>query len=764
MDLTLLIDQVIPVREIYWNLPHWIELFLYVTAIAAIAVMFFKIYQDVLLWRKGHGVVRGTNFASRLWNTTTEIFGQKRVLKDRVPGIMHTFIFYGFLALFIGTDIIAAEADFTIPIAGEQEGKILTGGFYKYYELILDVMGVVFVVGLLWALWRRYRTKPTRLDNRRTDAWVLGSMLFIAIGGYVIEAFRLANQTMTVGEGANVVTAIVYEQSWAKWAVFGYPGAGLLQAIGLGVSRAADGSIVNNGLALGIHQALWISHMLVVFAFVASIPFSKFRHIFYTPLNTLFRDRGPKGALDRIPNMEAELEKDEPRLGITSLSDFSWKRRMDFDACMRCGRCQANCPAFASGSDLSPKWLITKMSDLMHGGPVLKRDGTVFMVQPTVANGNGEAALHTGGETATSDAEGGKIRTLTGNIETLHLYESGIVTENELWSCTTCRACMTECPATIEHVDDIIDFRRNLTMVMGEIPSGVKNVLQGIERSGNPWKLPQRDRTAWANGLDVPTLAEKEEVDVLYWVGCAPSYDDRSKKTARAMVQLMRRAGVDFAILGDEETCTGDPARRMGEELLYEQQANTNNETFAQYKFKKIVTTCAHCYNTVKNEYPQFGGKAGVDYEVVHHTEYLNDLVQQGKIVPTEAINEKVVYHDPCYIGRYNDVYEEPRNVLTSIPGLELVEAGPRNREKAMCCGGGGGNVWLEGWGDKGVNVIRLEQLQTEKPDTVAMSCPFCMVMFEDAAKNTGQGDTLGRKDVAELLLQSLGPDVPPTA
>ncbi|HEY1015385.1 MAG TPA: (Fe-S)-binding protein [Herpetosiphonaceae bacterium] len=760
MKHLLFLDQVIAVREIYWNLPKELaEIFLYVTAIAALSVMFYKIYQDVLLWRKGHSMVRSANFGNRLWLTATEIFGQKRVLRDRVPGVMHTFIFYGFLALFIGTDIIAAEADFTIPIAGEQAGKILTGGFYKYYETILDVMGLVFFIGLAWAAVRRYKVKPNRLDNRRTDAWVLGSMIFIAVGGYLIEGLRLANQTMTAIDPANgqPITAMVYEQSWAKWAVFGYPLAGLFRLIGLGAVRAADNSIVTSGAGLFIHQVLWFSHMFVVFAFVASIPFSKFRHIFYTPLNNLLRDREPKGALDKIPNLEAEVEKDEPKLGVQTLGDFSWKRRMDFDACMRCGRCQSVCPAFASGSELSPKWLITKMSDLMHGGPILKQDGTVMMVQ--AADG-----AHAGGETAAADAEGGKLKIIHGNIETIPLYEEGIVTENELWSCTTCRACMTECPATIEHVDDIIDFRRNLTMVMGEIPSGVKNVLQGIERSGNPWKLPQRDRTAWAAGLDVPTLAEKESVDVLYWVGCAPSYDDRSKKTARAMVQLLQRAGVDFAIMGDEETCTGDPARRMGEELLYEQQATTNIETMGQYKFKKVVTTCAHCFNTIKNEYPQFGGKAGVDYEVVHHTEYLNDLVESGKLNPVESVNEKVVYHDPCYIGRYNDIYEEPRNVLSSIPGLELVEAGPRNREKAMCCGGGGGNVWLEGWGDKGINVIRLEQLQTEKPDTVAMGCPFCMVMFEDAAKNTGQGDTLGRKDVAELLLQSIGPGEQPPA
>ena len=759
MNLTIVVaDQVIPVREIYWNLPHWIEYFLYVTAILAIGVMFYKIYQDVLLWRKGSATLRSDKIGTRFWNTAADVLGQKRVLRDRIPGIMHTFIFYGFLALFIGTDIIAAEADFTIPLAGEEAGKILTGGFYVYYELILDVMGLVFFIGLMWALIRRYQARPTRLDNRRTDAWVLGSMLFVAVGGYLIEGLRLANQTMTYTDAAGVAQqAIVYEQSWAKWAVFGYPLAAVFQAMGLGVARAADGTVLNNALALGIHQALWITHMLVVFAFVASIPFSKFRHIIYTPLNNLLRDRAPKGALDVIPDMEAELEKDEPNLGVYSLSDYSWKRRMDFDACMRCGRCQDNCPAFAAGTELSPKWLITKMSDLMHGGPVLKKDGTVIMLQ----NGSNDA-LHSGGVTSADDAEHGKLRFIEGNLETLGLYENDIVTENEIWSCTTCRACMTECPATIEHVDDIVDIRRNLTMVLGEIPSGVKTVLQGIERNGNPWKLPQRNRTAWAEGLDVPTLAEKEHVDVLYWVGCAPSYDDRSKKTARAMVQLMQRAGVDFAILGDEETCTGDPARRMGEELLYEMQATTNIETMGQYTFKKVVTTCAHCFNTIKNEYPQFGGTAGVDYEVIHHTEYLNDLVEQGKLVPTEAVNQKVVYHDPCYIGRYNDIYEEPRNVLNHIPGLELVEAGDRNRSKAMCCGGGGGNVWMEGWGTEGVNVIRLEQLQTHQPDTVAMSCPFCMVMFEDAAKNTGQGDTLGRKDVAELLLDSLAPQATP--
>jgi len=544
---------------------------------------------------------------------------------------------------------------------------------------------------------------------------------------------------------------VVYDQSWATNSYVGYTLAALFRAIGLGSGSA---------LALGLHGLFWYTHMLVTFAFIASIPLSKFKHIFYTPINTFFRDLEPKGALMPIPNLEAEIEKDEPVLGVATLADFTWKQRLDFDACMQCGRCQSKCPAYASGSELSPKFLITKMADLMRGQPILMNDGRLINIDD-LATQNREPPRGYPTENRMPADGNSKLKTQNSELEMLPLYEHGLFTENELWSCTTCRACMEECPAMIEHVDQIVDLRRNLTMIQSEVPGGVKRVLEGIERQGNPWRLPARERAAWAAGLDVPTLAEKEQVEVLYWVGCAPSYDDRSKRVARAMVQLFRRAGVDFAILGDEETCTGDPARRMGEELLYQQQAQMNIETMGQYKFQKVVTTCAHCFNTIKNEYPQFGGQAGVDYQVVHHTDFLAQLIAEGKLTPTERVDERVAYHDPCYIGRYNDVYDAPRSVLTSIPGLELVEAPGWNRERAMCCGGGGGNVWMEGWGKKNVNVIRLEQIQKAQPQTLAVACPYCMVMFEDAAKNTGVDETLARKDVAELLLQSLGDGQP---
>ncbi len=724
------------IRQIYWNIGETLgSISLYISALIALGAMTWGILRDISRWRRGRPDARISNLPARFGESLTQVFGQKRVLRDRKPGTMHALIFFGFLALFIGTDIIAVEEDFTMPLVGEDAGRSLVGGFYQSYETILDTMGLVFLAGLVWAAWRRYVAKPDRLNNRSTDLWVLAVLLYITVTGYLLEGLRLANQTIN--------GVAVYDQTWAINSYIGYALATVFRGVGLSGGSA---------IALGAHIFFWLTHMLMTFAFVASIPFSKFKHMFYTPLNTFFRDTAPKGALMPIPQLEAEIEKDEPKLGVATLADFTWKQRLDFDACMQCGRCQSKCPATAAGTELSPKFLITKMADVMRGQPILLRDGSVARIHPNV-----EASTTSEAGEAGKPADGIEQYTvIRGDAETLPLYEHGLFTENELWSCTTCRACMEECPAMIEHVDTIVDLRRNLTMIQSEVPSGVKRVLEGIERQGNPWRLPARERAAWADGLDVPTLAEKEEAEVLYWVGCAPSYDARSRRTARAMVQLMQRAGVDFAILGEEETCTGDPARRMGEELLYSQQAQVNVETMHQYKFKKIITTCAHCFNTVKNEYPQFGGKAGVDYEVVHHTEFLAQLVAEGKLTPSEPVNERVAYHDPCYIGRYNDIYDQPRSVLEQIPGLELVEAPDWNRQRAMCCGGGGGNVWMEGWGKKGINVIRLEQLQKAAPDTVAVACPFCMVMFEDAAKNTGNDEALARKDIAELLLQSL--------
>lgn len=702
------------IRQIYWNVGEVLgSLTVYVTALAAMLVLFYGIVRDVATWRKGRPDARLDALGDRTTEFVVQTLGQKKTLQDRKPGMMHALIFFGFLGLFIGTDVIAVEEDFTIPLLGADAGKILVGDFYRAYETILDAIGLAFVGGLIWAYWRRYHKREERLHERQYDREALLSLIFVGISGYFIEGLRLANQ--------EIAGVAVFEQSWAIQSFVGYGLAVVMRAIGLG-----SGSEIG----LGLHLVLWITHTVVSMAFLAAIPYTGLRHLVYTPLNSFFKRTRPRGALAPIADFDAEIEKDEPQLGVATINDLTWKQRLDLDACMSCGRCQSVCPAHASGSNLSPKFLITKMADLQRGHTVTMKDGSVKV-----------AEAETSGR---------------GAFDAISLLEQGFYDENELWSCTTCGACVEECPAMIDHVDLVVDFRRNLTMIQSEVPSGVKRVLDGIERASNPWRLPQRERANWAAGLDIPTMADKGEADVLFWVGCAPSYDDRSKKTARAMAQLLKQADVDFAILGGEECCTGDPARRMGEELLFKQQAETNVETLGQYKFKTLVTTCAHCYNSHQNEYVQFGGRAGIDYQVVHHTDYLAQLVRDQKLTPVNEVNQKVAYHDPCYIGRYNDIVDSPRELLQSIPGIELVEAPEYNRQRAMCCGGGGGNAWLEGWGDKKTNVIRLEQLRTENPDTIAVACPYCMVMFEDAAKNTGVDEKVARQDVAELLLQSV--------
>lgn len=700
------------IRQIYWNIGEQLgSLTVYLTALAAMIVLFYGIVRDIGTWRKGKPESRIDSFWERVSTILAETLGQRKVLQNRKPGMMHALIFFGFLGLFIGTDVIAVEEDFTIPLMGHEAGKILVGDFYRYYETILDAVGLLFVAGLIWGTLRRYVAKPEHLHSRKYDAAAMTSLIFVGISGYLIEGLRIANQTIR--------GAVVYDQPWAVQSFVGYALATGFRAIGWG-------NISSIGITM--HMVLWFAHTLVSFAFIAAIPYTGLRHLVYTPLNTFFKRTRAKGALAPIPDFDAEIEKDEPQLGVATINDLTWKQRLDLDACLACGRCQEVCPAHASGAALSPKFLITKLADMQRGDPVTLKSGETLTLE-----GNGR-----------------------GSFDAIGLLEAGVYDESEIWSCTTCGACLEECPAMIHHVDLIVDVRRNLTMIQSEVPSGVKRVLDGIERNSNPWRLPQKERSNWATGLDIPSMADKGSADVLFWVGCAPSYDDRSKRVARAMATLLKEANVDFAILGGEECCTGDPARRMGEELLFKQQAETNVGTLGQYQFKTLVTTCAHCFNAHKNEYSQFGGKAGVDYQVVHHTEYLAGLVREHKLEPVNEVPEKVAYHDPCYVGRYNDIYDAPRELLESIPGIELVEAPGMNRSKAMCCGGGGGNAWLEGFGDKKTNVIRLEQLRAESPDTVAVACPYCMVMFEDAAKNTGVDETVARKDIAELLLQSV--------
>jgi Fe-S oxidoreductase len=477
----------------------------------------------------------------------------------------------------------------------------------------------------------------------------------------------------------------VVKPAWAAWSPVGYVLGQAMLAVGLG-----------EGALRGIHLSVWVFHAAIAFVFIALIPQSYFMHLVTTPLNIFFSKLRPRGELAKIENIE-EAEN----LGVSKFEEFSWKRRLDFDACVECGRCQDACPAYISGSALNPKRIIVKLKRYM----------------------------------------------LDGDTRPIH---GEVIQADELWACTTCMACVQECPAYIDIVDTIVDLRRFLALSEGALPSTAPLALQNIQRAGNPWGLAPAERLKWAEGLDVPVLEEGKRVEYLYWVGCSASYDRRNQNIARSVVKILKKAGVSFAVMA-EERCHGEVARRLGEEYLYQTVTTENVENIKKYSFDKVITHCPHCFNTIKNEYPQFEG----NFEVLHHSVVIADLVKSGRIKPTKVTDQTVAFHDSCYLGRYNGIFEAPRETARSVPGLRLIEM-PRNRARGLCCGGGGGQMWMETPAKKRVNVIRVEEALDAKPDVVGVACPFCLAMVDLGRKVAGAEETLQVKDISELVAESL--------
>jgi Fe-S oxidoreductase len=511
--------------------------------------------------------------------------------------------------------------------------------------------------------------RPHRVDPTARFAKVLALLFIINVTGFIMEACRLA----------------VVKPAWGPWSPVGYA---------LGQAMLAGG--MSEGALRATHVGTWLFHAVIALGFIAVIPYSYFIHLVTTPLNIFFSKLEPRGAIRKIENIE-EAES----LGVSTLEEFSWKRRLDFDACVECGRCQAACPAYMAGTALSPKRVIVKLKRHMHGelpGPI---HGT-------------------------------------------------LIEANELWSCTTCMACVQECPAFIDIVDTIIDLRRFLTLSEGALPSTAPQSLQNIQRAGNPWGLPPTERLAWAEGLDVPIMEPGKEVEYLYWVGCSASYDKRNQAIARSVVRILKAAGVSFGVM-QEERCHGEVARRLGEEYLYQTVQQENVEAIGQYRFKKVITHCPHCFNTIKNEFPQFGGS----YEVLHHSQVIEQLVQSGRIKPIKPLAGTVVFHDSCYLGRYNGIMQAPRNAAAAVPGLRVIDP-PRARERGLCCGGGGGHMWMEVPSEKRVNIIRTEELLATGAATVGTACPFCLAMVDLGRKVAGAEERLAVKDVSELIAESL--------
>jgi len=492
---------------------------------------------------------------------------------------------------------------------------------------------------------------------------------------------------------ADAARMALHPASHDPWAFAGHALAGLLAGLPAGA------------LMVAFHAAWWL-HAAILLGFLVWLPYSKHLHVLAAPLNVFFAPLTPKGKFS-TPDLETA-----ETFGAGALSDLTWKDLFDLYNCTECGRCTSRCPANMSGKELDPKLLILNLQDFLLEGAGAPHVSGAHEGQPMVG---------------------------------------GVIKDNVLWACTTCRWCVEACPVFIEHVPKIVDMRRWLVLTESRFPQELAPTFRNLENNGSPFQMAWQTRADWAADLGVRTMTDVGEAEYLYWVGCYGSFDERNRKVARAFVKLLQAAGVDFAILGSEEKCSGEPARRLGHEYLYQTLAQGNVETLKQYKFQKIVTACPHCFNTIKNEYPDFGGR----FQVIHHSELLDELVRSGRLRPGRESARRVTYHDACNLGRYNDIYDAPRSVLASIGRTELAEM-ELSRQRGFCCGGGGGRAWMEETEGRRVNQVRVEQAMAVNPEVLASACPFCLTMFEDGVKAKDVGDKMKTRDIAELLAESL--------
>ena len=561
--------------------------------------------------------------------------------------------------------------------------------FAFYLTWVMDFMAVFIVIGAGWGLIRRFIVRPARLKGEQTV-----EALIILLSVFTHPFAYLFNEATIIAQGAPAV--------WLAHS--------LLPPVSAWLSHLFTGSAAVT--LQNWHIAFFWADWLTVLFVLVYIPYSRYLHVIASIFNGILRSRQPYGALKSI-----DLEKAES-IGTATIDKLTWKQNLDLYACVVCGNCQELCPAYTTGKPLNPKKVIQDLKkQLLKAGPELVKAKAKGAVAPDTVN-----------------------VTLAGKV----------ILEDEIWACTTCGACDTVCPVWVQHVDKIVDLRRNLVLEQSVLPETAAGALQSIEKRGHPWRGTTLNRTDWTKGLDIKTLAEEPKVDILYWVGCTEALEERSVKVAQSFAKLMKQAGLNFGILGAEESCCGDPARRLGNEYLYQMQAQSNIELLKGYGVKKIVTGCPHCYNTLKNEYPQFGG----NFDVMHHTELIAGLLKDGKIKVARGNADIITYHDSCYLGRYNEIYQSPRQILKSLPDVKLVEM-EKNKKRGFCCGGGGGRLWLEERIGQRISENRIDQVMATKAQTVATACPYCLQMFNDAIKAKQTEETLKVKDIAEIIIEA---------
>ena len=660
----------------------------------------------------------------RVKRTLIYALGQKKMPKNaryRLAGAAHIGIFAAFSVLLLNSVMLwirgySAEFDFW----GILDTHSPIGALYS---LAKEMAAMAAVVGGFIFLYYRLVKRPQRMSFGLEALLILGIIITMMIADFVYVGGDLVRDARAAGTGVHWY--------WAE--PFG-------SAFAILFSRLDDGTV-----AVLEHVGFWY-HSAWVLLFLNLLPYSKHFHVITSFPNVFAESLEPKGKLPDVEDIEGKVERDEP-IGIARPEHLSWKHILDLYTCTECGRCSDNCPAFTTGKKLSPKHFTLALRDHLYS---LESHylGTGGIEAPGTPDIGAEAA----GETPKGWPEGYQHKRASVDLI------GDIIHPEVIWACTTCRACEEQCPVQISYVDKIVEMRRHEMMIKNEFPHELQTAFQAMEMNGNPWNLPAMDRGNWASGLEaggrpieVPLIADNPEAEVIYWVGCAANYDDDAKKTARAVAKLLHHAGVDFAIMGSEATCTGDPARRAGNEYLFQILAQQNVETLNGYGAaqKTVITACPHCFNTILNEYPSFGGK----YEVVHHSDYLQKLIGEGKLRPTKRVTAKVAYHDSCYLGRYNGIYDSPRQVLAAIPGVELVEVEYWNKEKGLCCGAGGAQMWKEEEkGNERVNNKRTLQLLDTGADTIASACPFCKTMINDGVKAAEREEDIKPLDIAQML------------
>lgn len=644
-------------REILWNLPPSTAGVMYLLLVGVLLLFWWRILSRIRAYRRGRPEreYRLDRPGKRALEFLRNGLGQRKVLEKSPGGPIHLAIFSAFLALFLVTCIVAVEFDFGV--------RILDGRFYIAFKLFAETFGAVLIVGVVAALARRLAPRP---DPPTRDADDLGPLLLIlgiALTGFLVESLRIAATK---------------------------PGAAPCSYVANAVARLFSGASVPD--LLRWHRGIWWTHLLLAFGFVAAVPYGKMLHAIAGPANIYLRSFRPAGALQPIPDFDG-LET----LGAGAIGDFSWKQLLDLDACSRCGRCEAACPAHATGKSLSPQKVIRTLGERSRG-----RDGT------------------------------------------------GVPPE-DIWACTACGHCQAACPMLIEHVETIVDLRRHLVLGKSAFPAELEPMFRNLELHSDPWGFGLSRRLEWAVGMELEEAGKEGKVDLAYWVGCAGAFDERYRSVARSMTRILATAGIRFVVLGSREHCCGDFARRTGNEYLFHSLARKNVATLKECGVSRIVTSCPHCHNALGNEYANFG--AG--FEVIDHTTFLLDLLDRGAIRASRSMEKTVAYHDPCYLGRYHGIHEPPRRVLSGIAGIRLAEAG-RSRKDGFCCGAGGGHLWLPSDGAR-INERRASELLSLLPDIVATACPHCLYMLEDGIRGGEAGSAVPEcLDLAEILARAL--------